>query len=125
MADIYIEEEKNAAIDAPKIKKDEYQPHKYVDDNFPFANIQGSFKCPYWIKCFLMEKYNLRDINKVISDFNQRDSHPAKVSVHFQNDIDLEPFTDYEYFLIKNKFTENKVIKTFEIISDEGENFSV
>ena len=66
MENIYIEEEKNAAIDAPKIKKDEYRPHEYVDANFPFASIQGSFNCPFWIKCFLKEKYNLRDINKVI-----------------------------------------------------------
>ena len=99
--DIYIEEEKQTEPGATKIKKDEYQAHEYVDANFPFASIQGSFKCPYWIKCFLMEKYNIRDVNKVIREFNQRESHPAKVNTYFENDIDLEPFTDYECFLIK------------------------
>ena len=98
--------------------KDEFQKHEYVDANFPFASIEGEFKCPYWIKSFLKEKYNIREVKSVIQQFNQQDFLPAKVNFYFENDIDLEPFSDYEVYLQVQKYKKEKTLVTMQVSSD-------
>ena len=114
----YIEESKASYSGGPKLLKDEFQKHEYVDANFPFASIEGEFKCPYWVKCFLKEKYNIRESRKIIELFNTRDSHPAKMSKHFEQDVDIEPFSDYEVYLMQQKFKKEGTLTTETIFSD-------
>jgi hypothetical protein len=61
-----IEEAKNEELKQVKSEDiqsiTQYSDHHYVDKNFPFSQGTQEFLCPYWVKCLLYEKYNIKDI---------------------------------------------------------------
>ena len=85
--------------------------YPYVEENFPFAAGSGDFACPYWVKCLLFEKYNIRDVHKVIEEFNTKGVHDASIEKIILPDIDLEKYTDYEVFLKSKEWKNYWVIK--------------
>lgn len=115
-----IEEEKKAS---EMLHPSEFKKHEYVDANFPFARADGEYACPYWVKCFLREKYNLRKVREIITEYHGRDFHDAYVDRLFLPDIDLEAYTDYEVYLLKQEWKDAK--RTLKFYPDIGEPFEV
>ena len=61
--------------------KEEYKSDKYVEDNFPFcACTHPLFKCPWWVKCLLFEKYNISNVTKVIGELTKLANYKAKLN---------------------------------------------
>ena len=92
-----------------------------MEESFPFVQGEGDFKCPYWIKCLLMEKYNINEVRKVIQNFNEGRLHRTQIDDVLMQDIDIEPLTDYEVHILKSQWKKKSIIKVSSDMNDQFE----
>ena len=118
-------EQVNQGFDQMTCDVNDYEPHDYVDRVFPFANADGMFKCPTWVKAFLKEKYNLSNVLQIIKEFNFRNVHKSKIHPYFADDVGMEPYSDYEVFLMNQKWKQQNQAFLVRVSTDVGENFEL